>query len=102
MNGIELIAKERKEQQEKHGIGVKNDAQFNSLMLFNGIYPIPIAVIGILDDSFQHAPAHWDKKMLDRIRKKPYKERLIIAGALLAAEIDRVQYVEEQKKNDVG
>jgi hypothetical protein len=33
------------------------------------------------------------------MRHKPYKERLIIAGALLAAEIDRVQYLEEQKKN---
>jgi len=98
MNGIELIAKERQEQLEKHGISVKNDAQFNSIMQFNGIYVIPIAVIGILDDSFQHAPAHWDKKMLDKIRKKSYKERLIIAGAFIAAEIDRVQYVEEQKK----
>jgi len=98
MNGIELITKERQEQLEKHGISVKNDAQFNSIMQFNGIYVIPIAVIGILDDSFQHAPAHWDKKMLDKIRKKSYKERLIIAGAFIAAEIDRVQYVEEQKK----
>ena len=98
MTGIELIAKERKEQIEKHDISVKNDAQFNSLMLFNGITPIPIAVIGILDDSFQHAPVHWDKKMLDKIRKKPYKERLIIAGALLAAEIDRVQFMDDQEK----
>lgn len=98
MNGIELIAKERKEQQEKHGISVKNDAQFNSILQFNGIPAIPIAVIGIIDDSFQHAPAHWDKAFLDKIKKKPYKERLIIAGALIAAEIDRVQYVEEQKE----
>jgi len=98
MTGIELIAKERKEQLEKHGVSVKNDAQFNSLMQFNGLPPIPIAVIGILVDSFQHVPAHWDKKMLDKIRKKPYKERLIIAGALLAAEIDRVQFMDDQEK----
>ena len=97
MTGIELIAKERKEQLEKHDISVKNDAQFNSLMGFNGITPMPIAVIGLLDDSFRHVPAHWDKKMLDKIRKKPYKERLIIAGAFIAAEIDRLQYIEDQK-----
>ena len=97
MNGIELIAKERKEQLEKHGISVKNDAQFNSLMQFNGLPALPIAVIGILDNSFRHAPAHWDKKLLDKIQKKPYKERLIIAGALLAAEIDRVQFIDDQK-----
>jgi hypothetical protein len=100
MNGIELIAKERQEQLEKHDISVKNDAQFNSLMQFNGITPIPIAVIGLLDDSFQHVPAHWDKKRLDKMRNKPYKERLIIAGAFLAAEIDRVQYLEEQKEKE--
>ena len=99
MNGIELIAKERQEQLEKHGISVKNDAQFNSLMQFNGLPPISIAVLGIIDDSFQHVPAHWDRVLLDKMRHKPYKERLIIAGALLAAEIDRVQYVDEQKKN---
>jgi hypothetical protein len=97
MNGIELIAKERKEQQEKHDISVKNDAHFNSITLFNGITPMPIVVIGLLDGSFKHVPSHWDKKLLDKMRNKPYKERLIIAGALLAAEIDRVQYVEEQK-----
>jgi hypothetical protein len=50
MNGIELIAKERQEQQEKHGISVKNDAQFNSLMQFNGLGALPIAAIGLIDD----------------------------------------------------
>lgn len=30
---------------------------------------------------------------------KPYKERLITAAALLAAEIDRIQFIEEENKN---
>ena len=97
MTGIELIAKERKEQLEKHGISVKNDAQFNSMMQFNGLGPLPIAAIGLIDDSFQHVPMHWDKKRLDKMRKKQYKERLIIAGAFIAAELDRIQFIDDQK-----
>jgi len=100
MNGIELIAKEREEQLKKHGISVKNDAHFNSLMQYNGMTPLPIAVVGLLDDSFNHVPSHWDKRILKKMRNKPYKERLIIAGALLAAEIDRLQYLEGQEENN--
>ena len=98
MTGIELIAKERKEQQEKHGISVKNDAQFNSLMEYNGLPALPLGAIGLLDDSIHRVPAHWDKKRLEKMRSKPYLQRLIIAGALIAAEIDRVQFMDDQEK----
>ena len=98
MTGIELIAKERKEQLEKHGISVKNDAQFNSMMEYNGLPALSLAAIRLLDDSIQRVPAHWDKKRLEKMESKPYKERLIIAGALLAAEIDRVQFMDDQEK----
>ena len=97
MTGIELIAKERKEQLEKHGISVKNDAQFNSLMEYNGLPSLPLGAIGLIDNYLQRVPPHWNKKMLEKMRSKPYKERLIIAGALLAAEIDRIQFIEDQK-----
>ena len=60
MTGIELIAKERKEQLEKHGISVKNDAQFNSMMEYNGLPALSLAAIRLLDDSIQRVPAHWD------------------------------------------
>jgi hypothetical protein len=40
---------------------------------------------------------HWDKKRLEHMRSKPYKERLIIAGAFIAAEIDRVQFMDAQE-----
>lgn len=97
MSGIELIAKEREEQQKKHGISVKNDVQFNSKMEFNGLPALPLAVVGLLDSSCQRVPAHWDTKRLEHMRTKPYKERLIIAGAFIAAELDRLQYIEDQK-----
>jgi hypothetical protein len=97
MNGIELIAKERQEQQEKHGISVKNDAQFNSSAEYNGLPALSLGAIGLLDGTIARVPSHWDKKRLEKMRSKPYKERLIIAGALIAAEIDRIQFMDENE-----
>ena len=34
----------------------------------------------------------WNKKYLQKLIRKPYVERLAIAGALIAAEIDRINY----------
>ena len=101
MNGIELIAKERQEQLEKHDISVKNDVQFNSLAIYNGLPALPIAAIGVLDDRFGYFPSHWNGTMYDKMRNKTYKERLIIAGALIGAEIDRLQCVEDENKNNL-
>lgn len=36
-------------------------------------------------------PENWDKAIFDKMISKPWKQRLIIAGALIAAEIDRIQ-----------
>jgi hypothetical protein len=98
MTGIELIAKERQEQLEKHGISVKNDAQFNSMMEDNGLPALTLGAVGLFDNSIS-TPVHWDARIIEKMRCKPYKERLIIAGALLAAEIDRVQYLEDQRNS---
>ncbi len=40
-------------------------------------------------------PAGWDKQIWEHMLKKKHKQRLIIAGALIAAEIDRITAVEE-------
>ena len=39
-------------------------------------------------------PAKWDNDVCRKMIKKSYKERLIIAGSFMAAEIDRLQYEE--------
>lgn len=107
MTGIELIAQERAEQIEKHGRTIENDAIIN-----NGVYEIEGETFYV--PQLAHAahllvepdgsmlreqqyldtfiPHGWDKEIWDKIVKKPYKERLIIAGALIAAEIDRLNY----------
>lgn len=89
--GIELIAKERKEQVIKHGISIEDDAGQNSdCELSNGAIAVLLANI----DEF---PEKWDRKKCRKMMQKSYRKRLVIAGALLAAELDRILLEEEQE-----
>ena len=90
--GIELIAAERQEQIEKHGYSVKVDTAINKLQ------QLPDAAITLLEESpheLTAPPMGWNSTTWAKMISKPYKERLIIAGALIAAEIDRLQSDEE-------
>lgn len=89
--GIELIAAERQEQVEKHGYSVKVDTVINKLQ------QLPDAAITLLEEcphELTPSPMGWNNTTWAKMISKPYKERLIIAGALIAAEIDRLQYEE--------
>ena len=106
--GIELITLERQEQIAKHNYSIENDVKYN-----HGRYTIndekynnpqlahaASQLIMQDDDVFrQHCyedifiPQDWDKEIWHKMLNKPYKERLIIAGALIAAEIDRLQKI---------
>lgn len=88
--GIELIAEERQEQIEKHGRTVEKD------VLLNASYQLAIGASKLLAfpaECHNHKvpPVGWDIDIYKKMQDKPYKERLIIAGALIAAEIDRLQ-----------
>lgn len=93
--GIELIAIERQEQIEKHGYTLQHDHDEYDGNTENGFEVIESeirdAIIGTLNQDRGNFPAFWDETRVGKICQKPYKERLIIAGALIAAEIDRVQ-----------
>jgi hypothetical protein len=92
MTGIELIAQERRQQIEKHGRTIEKDVDQNddnqlsmgALMLLSVDYEE-----GIDSASF---PQGWDHDICQHMIGKTYKERLIIAGALIAAEIDRISF----------
>jgi len=90
-SGIELIAEERQEQIEKHGFSVEDDAEYyqkNELIK---------AALFCIDNSVFEWPFYWQEKFRDKIlNKRDQIERLKIAGALIAAEIDRLQ----NKPND--
>lgn len=80
--GIELIAQERKEQIEKHGFGPENDAVYDRKLVNAACY--------LLKKNTFHWP-HWSDKMRVKFDAKPRIKQLQIAGALIAAEIDRLR-----------
>ena len=93
MTGIELIAKERKEQLEKHSRTVVEDANMNcddqlsfaaSCLAFKNIEEWDPTVC---------TPTGWDQKIWEKMVEKPHEERLKIAGALIAAELDRISFL---------
>lgn len=93
--GIELIAQERKEQIGKHGISVEEDARMNAKgELAQAANTLTDYLIDSYEDRLLCNPWPWNNGAWKKICSKPYKERLVVAGALIAAEIDRLQATE--------
>lgn len=91
--GVELIAQERQEQIEKHGYTldfVKSNPEYYEDK------QLATAALGLLSIEWEEQVElydyleNWDQDTVSNMMSKPYKERLIIAGALIAAEIDRL------------
>lgn len=95
LTGAELIAKERQEQIEKHGRTLAHDLEFNQngqLAEAASFLCLPDWGCNDIDDIVEdHCPLGWDEKIWRKMLEKPYGERIIIAGALMSAEIDRIQ-----------
>lgn len=93
--GIELIAIERQEQIEKHGRTIENDVMQNKgCQLADGAGVLCHPQIGTPRKRLSLMPTNWDDALVFKMCRKTYKERLIIAGALIAAEIDRLQRID--------
>jgi hypothetical protein len=93
--GIELIAQERKEQIEKHGFTIEVDSEKQKDFQLSGVATLlcipDFKDVGLDDDDIEeYRPFNWSEEMFNKLHKKPYVERLVIAGALIAAEIDRL------------
>jgi hypothetical protein len=85
--GIELIAEERQEQISKHGYSPENDKQYINDEL------IDAAMQYLGGDLISCWPESWDKKSYKPNNPESTHDRideLKIAGALIAAEIDRI------------
>jgi hypothetical protein len=87
MTGIELIAKERQEQIEKHGWTPEHDDEHSRMQLTD-------AAAYLLTKKPELFP-DWDYKYWEKFRDKKGVEALKVAGALIAAEIDRLLRAEE-------
>lgn len=95
MTGIELIAQERLEQLSKHGRTIEGDVVHNS----RG--ELLQAAIGIARGDIDQIPISWHSPLAERIMLKSPTERLAIAGALIAAEIDRINCKKTLPKEDI-
>jgi len=92
MTGLEKIKKERDEQINKHGRTVALDAEHNYEKQLSWAASC-LAFPEIEDWDARHAPPpNWDLKIWQKMHDKPYEERLVIAGALIAAELDRISF----------
>ena len=86
-SGIGLIANERQEQITKHQQSILDDVNENpDGRLVNG-------AIRLL--RLEEPPEGWDIDRFNKMKSKSRKERIIIAGALLAAELDRIIHLEK-------
>ena len=89
MNSLELIQQERKEQIEKHGRTLDHDIKYNADKEM-GKAASMLAVPEVPEFFITFPPKGWDKEVWKKMISKPYKQRLIIAGALILAELDRL------------
>ncbi len=92
--GISLIAKERQQQVDKHGRTIERDCIENH----NGQLALGAEMLLAIEheegiDSYSY-PDGWGEELCSKMLAKPYKERLVIAGALIAAELDRLNHSE--------
>jgi hypothetical protein len=88
--GIELIFQERREQLEKHKISIQSDAYYNR---FSQLVDAAGAML-LKKPTMKDIPSNWDESQWLKMIQKPYRERLIISAALIAAELDRELYEE--------
>ncbi len=85
--GIELITEERQEHFTKHGRTIESDARTNS----NRELRDAASELFKNDPYLKRFPVDWQGPIMAHAMAKSYKDRLVIAGALIAAEIDRIQ-----------
>ena len=89
--GIKLIAKERQEQITKHGFNTEWDSAYKCGELVT-------AAKYCINLKGSNWPEGWDASFRAKIYAKSYKERLVIAGAFIAAELDRLLLVNTDKQ----
>jgi len=101
--GVELIAIERQKQIDKHGFTgehhVNNPEWYADKQLTSAAHMIEAydKDDGLAQNYKLIVPLNWDKDWWEKLCDKPYSERLIIAGAFIASEIDRLQFTNPNK-----
>lgn len=82
--GVELIAQERDEQINKHGFDETRDTQY-----YANAELVQATLFSIKPNLFSF-PKNWNPIYAEKIEKKNLLDRYKVAGALIAAEMDRL------------
>lgn len=94
--GVMFIANERHEQMVKHKRSIVSDVKYNyneQLSFAAALLCAPDPKMFASKANDYSCPEGWDLSIWKRMLFKPYKQRLIIAGALIAAEVDRLEHL---------
>jgi len=83
-NGCKLICEERLDQMYKHGWSLENDSDYSGEELLK-------AAMFCIDQKRFEWPRYWDDNYRNKIINKHRIDQLKVAGAFIAAEIDRLQ-----------
>ena len=97
LTGVERIAADRERQKEHHHWDAEHDSEHsdNSLAIVAALYPAPFPIFKLLQvDESQRIfrdpwPLHWDREY-DKRGDHSRIRQLEKAGALIAAELDRI------------
>lgn len=94
ITGIQLIAHERKKQIDKHGFTGEHHANHPE---WYENHQLQFAATTLLMHEFEEqleidalTPDGWNAEWFEKMNNKTRRERLVIAGALIAAELDRL------------
>jgi hypothetical protein len=105
--GVMAILRERERQETEEGWTPEHDDQHTdeTLALVAALYATPFRLFTqeSAEDHFLFEdpwPAEWDKSW-DKRDQMDRRRKLVIAGALIAAEIDRLDRAEGREKADV-
>jgi hypothetical protein len=99
MDGIYYFGLERTHQKNKHGFTGEHHADHPEWYADNQLIEAAqhLSDPELLPQDIWF-PKNWDEEWFYRLCKKPFKKRLEIAGAMLAAEYDRLLVLEERKE----
>ncbi len=86
--GVQLIDHERIKQVNYKKITVEDDYKLNA------DFQLVDAAIKLLKGGQHSAPEGWDEDRWSKMLNESDERRLVIAGALIAAEIDRLNYTQ--------
>ena len=97
--GVELINAERLEHLLKHGRTIEKDVAMNDCYQLSEAAAL---LCHVNEEDYGHeiiAPVDWSQTIFKAMMNKPYLDRLVYAGAFIAAEIDRLRAIEPTKEN---